>query len=759
MAKVSFFQLEDFFFLRAVLNGISAQKAFVRYYAHLAYDANGEVLIPHGNQLNSMSRALIKGIDEAVRISTTVSNLAKKEATNLSDIMRKMDEQAERVARQPPGAAHGYSTPSPTFEELENQARLTFEDTPKDSAMTFEEWEATLPDGMYSESELPGLYLEYLEDQGDVGEAAKNEIAASITINKQLRALSILQSELVSRPAPAHKTSTWFAPLIVAKFASVGVLDIGSLWRFVSANGRHWFKRIPGIKETRGKRIESWLNFHSQTLGEINRSGANWRPKARLSALPRLQRPQRVNALTIDAASGSIEAPSPARGSREIAPLELMNVPPHLDGRNGLFRPEAPNHLGARNDMDAVFIWLNGYLNAGRAKTFDAYRREIERFYHWCITEAECPLSSVSVSHAQAYQKFLKSIPNKWIGNARVARGDPQWKPFRGQLSPKSQNYAVNVIRNLYSYLHKNGYITGNPFSGIIAITEDRPGRVLDATRSFNQQDLLLLQGALTTLPGLASTSPLKAAIARRKSLIMHLGLMTGMRISEMAGATLKSLRHPIVDNEVGQDWIIDVVGKRGKIREIPISENLHQMILMHHNDWLALTPFADKRREGFKFAPPLIAALESPVPEGDPSGKRLKTALLSPFDDMDEGSKDSPAGSSLQHRQITDQSVLASDNAALSANGIYRTMKAFLRYAEGLTEDQAQKERLTEASTHWMRHTFAHEILRTNDNDQGLANAQALLGHASIATTGQYVKQDISSKVKAARKVSPLGL
>jgi site-specific recombinase XerD len=74
------------------------------------------------------------------------------------------------------------------------------------------------------------------------------------------------------------------------------------------------------------------------------------------------------------------------------------------------------------------------------------------------------------------------------------------------------------------------------------------------------------------------------------------------------------------------------------------------------------------------------------------------------------------------------------------------------------MAETPERTARFTQVSTHWLRHTFAHEVLRANNGDDGLIMAQLLLGHASINTTAEYLKEDQSKKVKAARKVRPLG-
>ncbi len=74
------------------------------------------------------------------------------------------------------------------------------------------------------------------------------------------------------------------------------------------------------------------------------------------------------------------------------------------------------------------------------------------------------------------------------------------------------------------------------------------------------------------------------------------------------------------------------------------------------------------------------------------------------------------------------------------------------------LAEDAKVALRRMSFSTHWMRHTFAKEVIRRNPGSDGLNQAKHALGHASIATTGAYLRQDVSSLVKAMAKVNPLG-
>lgn len=733
IADLQALTLEDFAFVRAVAEGIEPGKAFLRYYGNRFFDSEGNPEIPHGLAINSQSEKLLKKIVEAALLTATPHTL---------------------------GAAQALMRPLP--------AQVAAASVKVQMHMDFEEWLSGIDPDLYRENELPDAYKDYLVELGVESDADQARHSAGPTLQDKLAdvdhglarkakidAINLLQAQLAKLPAPDDGTVIWLSRPLQRGLSLQGVGTMGEFVAFVERVGRHWHRSVKGLGPGRARRVEAWLEDHSATLGEVDKSGTQWgsAPGLQTRIVPLQRAPEVIELVYLPGATQATPRNNQLELRFGVAPLELMIVPAHLLGHNGLFRTNSPNHMGAKNDLDAVMIWLNTYLSAGKMRTFEAYRREIERFYVWCILEAQCALSSVSLGHAQGYQAWLKAIPDKYIGSARVARDHPDWRPFRGQLEPLSQNYAIGVLHQFYEALRKNAYVTGNPFGSVRPSVDGKKTRIMDTSRSLSASDLNLVREALATLPGLSSPDLLEAALARRIKLILHLALTTGMRLDEMANATLTSLRRPVVDDiESDAEWMISVTGKGSKVRDLPIQESVLTMIRAHHADWIALMPAADHRRKAFEATPPLIAALQAPV--------RSK------------------------HRDITDETVLANDNAALGRDGLARTLKTFFRQtskrglsalasqlqlAEANSSTKAAEiqrlkreiekfKRIETMSTHWLRHTFAKGVIRNNEGDEGLKLAQQLLGHQSISTTAQYVKQDESGKVKAARKVNPLG-
>ncbi|MFC6281163.1 phage integrase family protein [Polaromonas aquatica] len=697
LANLDQLTLEDFSFVRGVMSGMKPALAYRQFYANRHFDADGNPIIPHGAEINSHAERLQQAILAAARASD-----------------------------KPEAKSAALALVRPTPEPAAAPAAVAL------SHMHYTQWAESQPEDMYSENEMVERYQEYLAEQGDAAGAGVDthmEVAEqSLGVAAKVKAINALQTLLANLPQPEQTTDLWLAPSLVKAFARRKATTMAGVVQAISVAGRHWHRNIKGLGPGRAARIEGWLDDHAATLGELQRRGRHWEiaPPLAKSIIP-LQRAPATALLSYTGGSDIAEpAPTTLALRSGIAPLELMLVPPDLDGQRGMFRTMTPNHLGAKTDIEAVGAWLNSYLAAGKKRTYDAYRREVERFYIWAILEAQCALSSITLSLAQQYQTFLQTVPDRYISTARVTRHDPRWRPWRGQLEPSSQNYALGVLYQMYNALHKNAYVTGNPFESIQYDAGGMKRHAMDVTRSLHADDLFLVREALAALPGLESATLRKAALARRTRLILHLALTTGMRLAEIASTGLNSLAHPVVDGRPADDWIITALGKGQKLREVPISEKLLNMIQAHHADWRALMKDDAARIAAFDSSPPLIAVLEAPVREGC--------------------------------RTITDRSLLANDNSALSSNGLYRTLKTFFRQMARKERDEKLKARILKFSTHWLRHTFAHEVLRENDSDEGLKLAQQLLGHASINTTAEYVKQDQSAKVKAARKVNPLG-
>ena len=702
-ATLSDLTIEDFAFLRGIANGMSPAWSFEQFYGNVHFDRLGKP-DPHGLEINGLARQLEARVQEAAR-----GSVIKEVAAAARDL-------AEPIIE------------TTVSEKAKAQTHMSFTD-----------WFDSLPEDFYSENELEDRYREYLEEHGvdDSGGAASEAeqgevLSVSQQIKRRIAAINMLQLYLSMRPTPQALTTYWLAPKLCEAFAAHRVGTLGEMMAWIALQGRHWHKQIHWFGPARAQRLMAWIRDHEETLGPLLTVGPEWQPSKRLSKLtqPLVQASHTLELVVSPRTGIASHSPTQLVTSYGIVPLEMLRVPDAMDGSTGPFRPATANSLNASNDYEAVQTWLASYLSAGKVHTFEAYRKEIERFYLWCLHEAHRPLSGVTLQEATAYQHFLTAIPSQYIYAKPVVRGTPQWKPFKGQLTPQSQNYALLVLRIFYKAMRDAGYMSMNPFAALKSNAAGNKSRVMDTTRTFHTADLALLTKAIEALPALSSNSLQAQASARRTKLLIHLAVTTGLRLHEISGSDLTSLRRARVDGLESDDWVIDVVGKGSKRREALLQEPVLAMIRQHHEDFEKLLMLgsptqASERLEQFRKRPPLLAALFAPVGE--------------------------------ESRLIGEDSTLANDNSSLSRTGIYKSLKAFVRFASTLADSPERAAHLARASTHWLRHTFAHEVLKANPGDDGLIMAQQLMGHASISTTAQYLKEDASKRIKAARRVRPL--
>jgi site-specific recombinase XerD len=197
----------------------------------------------------------------------------------------------------------------------------------------------------------------------------------------------------------------------------------------------------------------------------------------------------------------------------------------------------------------------------------------------------------------------------------------------------------------------------------------------------------------------------------------LHLLYATGLRLSEVVAATVDDLdwiEYPAdaSDSEPVQGWLLRVVGKGQKEREVPVPVEV---------------------------VSELSAYLAARGLDPDPENIGNQGAhLLGKASDAAERAPGLRAGQMFDPRE------------GIAATTFYDQIKAFFEDCAAVLLRQGDAkgaERLRHASTHWMRHSHASHAIAAG---MPIEIAQQNLGHASLATTTVYVTTEKRRRLKA---------
>lgn len=535
----------------------------------------------------------------------------------------------------------------------------------------------------YSQAELLQLMKEHFHLDQPVEE--EHDEPERHTTSQHVLALNALQTYLAKPVGPNDSLALWLSKTMATRIsAEAGVITVADLVAHINVYGRSWHRRIKGFGPTRAKRIEAWLEQHEES------TGLKLRPtEARKSPPP-----------------PSIQTQVKSYG---IVPVERLLAPPHLSGATGILRSTRPNTLGANNDEQAWQIWLRSY--EGRPRTHEAYKREIERFWLWCMVHVRKPLSSINAEDCASYKIFLEDPPPEWIMGTQARRTSCEWRPFRRKLDVTSIHTALSIVNAMYSSLLTAGYLVGNPMATIAKQSRSKQQSAGDRRGFSEEQWQWIKQEARRRSDG-----------PRKSRLILLLDLLveTGLRLDEITNARRSDIELVDVDGEKWKAWVIHVVGKGGKKRVIPISDETVARIDAHLND-------ETSARWGNTSKMPTSSELPLILPIAAPIQARPGQSTPSPH-----------------------------PNPSLSRAGIYKILKRFFTSAAMIAKDQKREDavRIGKASTHWLRHTFGRQALA---NDVPLDVAKEILGHESLNTTALYATTERSRLIKETRKSNAL--
>ena len=208
----------------------------------------------------------------------------------------------------------------------------------------------------------------------------------------------------------------------------------------------------------------------------------------------------------------------------------------------------------------------------------------------------------------------------------------------------------------------------------------------------------------------------------RRLALALRLLYATGLRLSEVMAATVDDLEwvsYPgdAKDAEPLEGWILRVVGKGQREREVPVPGQVVDEL----KDYLASRGLSHERVDvGNQGA--FLLGKANDAAERAPSLHGSREAAFDP-------------------------------RVGIAASSLYEQLKVFFADCALVLKGQGDArgaERLGRASTHWLRHSHASHAIA---GGMPIEIAQQNLGHVSLATTTVYVTTERKRRMKAVEK------
>jgi integrase len=346
---------------------------------------------------------------------------------------------------------------------------------------------------------------------------------------RQMDMLRRLERSDAQHPRSTDLVSEWFDESTARRLLWAGHTTLQELATRVAAGGK-WYRSMPGIGITKAQRIAT----HLLTL-----IPAALPPEKPFFALKQIHEPVHV-------------APVLQTNEQTADPTRSLALP-----SSGQLSAPYPigTLLDAKTDAEAVNAWIRARCST--QATVKSYTRESRRLMLWLIRERRGKrFADMSVEDCMAYQTFLQHVPPSWISRNRVTPGFVGWAPFRGPLTPASQQLAIKIVSGLFAWLTASKYLAGNPWILVNSDTgsSDQITRLLE-TKSISE-------GAMTFIHEFLADQPPSPSVQRMQFILTFMESV-GLRSAELLSAKLGAF------SLQPEGWTLRVTGKGSKTRTV----------------------------------------------------------------------------------------------------------------------------------------------------------------------------------------------
>lgn len=398
--------------------------------------------------------------------------------------------------------------------------------------------------------------------------------------------------------------------------------------------------------------------------------------------------------------------------SRSRHPLPLFDLLENINDQT------PPIYLKDNQKLDFLIIsdFLKNYT--GSRGTFNSYRREVERLFHWCWSYCEKSIKDLSKNEIRDYIKFCKKPPKSWIGIQKASRfiskeglriPNPLWRPFvvsvskvarkkgikpdrdKFELSQGALKELLAILSTFYNYLVQEELAQSNP----VALIRQK-GQII---RKYQEQPAIRRlteiqwRYVLNTAKRIAVCEPSKH---ERTLFIMSALYSMYLRISELTASERWTPQMNHFKQDSDGNWWFLTVGKGNKQRQIAVSKAMLDS-LKRWRIHLNLTPLPTPND-----TTPLIPKTKGQGPITCTS--HIRKIVQACFDKSIE--------------QL---------------------------YNDQLPEDA---ESLCAATVHWLRHTGISDDVKFRPREHVRDDA----GHSSSAITDKYIDVELKERHKSAQ-------
>lgn len=368
------------------------------------------------------------------------------------------------------------------------------------------------------------------------------------------------------------------------------------------------------------------------------------------------------------------------------------------------------------SDYQYSYSFLKSYT--GSKATFNAYRRELERFLQWSFKVNKKSIFDVKRADIEEYLIFCQHPPKSWIGIKKEVRfissnglriPNNKWKPFiitvtksenklgvkpcinNYQLSGKAIREIFAILSSFFNFLIQENAIDSNPVANVRQ--KSKYIRKHHGKQKIRRLSHLQWNYIINTVTNMANENPLK--YERTLFIISALYIMY-LRISELA----KSNRWTPMMNSFYCDhdnnWWFTVVGKGNKQRDIAVSYSMIKA-LKRWRIHLGLTPLPSPSENNVL------------LPKTKGIGAIKSTSFIRKI-----------------VQECFDISIIS-----MKKDGF---------------EDQSLT--LQEATVHWLRHTGISDDIQIRPREHVRDDA----GHSSGSITDKYIDIELKDRAESAK-------